>query len=93
MGIFFFFIPADYLRILQSNYVTRMARSTDAFFSVAPENVEPHGANKVAKKKLWEKTQVDLVTNQSREATWRGVVLTSSAGAVTCASLKGGGIS
>jgi len=55
--------------------------------------VEPHGANKVAKKKIWENTQPDLIVNQSCEATWRGVVLTSSAGAVTCASLRGGGIS
>ena len=56
-------------------------------------NIDPHGANKVAKKKLWEKTQVDLITNANNEATWRGVVLQSSAGAVTCATLKGGGIS
>lgn len=56
-------------------------------------NVEPHGANKVAKKKLWEKTQPDLIVNERNEATWKGIVLTSSAGPVTCASLKGGGIS
>ena len=57
------------------------------------ENGAPHGANKVAKKKLWEKTQPDLFVNENGEATWKGIVLTSSAGAVTCASLTGGGIS
>ena len=56
-------------------------------------NAAPHGANKVAKKKLWEKTQPDLVVNDKNEATWRGIPLTSSAGPVTCASLQGGGIS
>jgi aminoacyl tRNA synthase complex-interacting multifunctional protein 1 len=56
-------------------------------------NATPHGANKVAKKKLWEKTQPDLVVNDENEATWKGIPLTSSAGPVTCASLQGGGIS
>ena len=54
----------------------------------------PHGANKVAKKKIWEKVQPELRTNDAREATFGGGArLVSVAGAVTCASLKGGGIS
>ena len=57
------------------------------------ENDSAHGANKVAKKKIWEKVQPDLVTGESCEATWNGTPLESSAGVVACASLKGGGIS
>jgi aminoacyl tRNA synthase complex-interacting multifunctional protein 1 len=58
------------------------------------ENAPPHGANKVAKKKIWEKVQPELRTNDACEATFGGGArLVSVAGAVTCASLKGGGIS
>ena len=56
-------------------------------------NDPPHGGNKIAKKRIWEAVQPDLGVNGACEAGWRGVVLTSSAGAVKCASIKDGGVS
>jgi len=56
-------------------------------------NEMPHGANKVAKKKIWEKVQPGLVTTDGCAASWNGTPLVSAAGAVTCTSLKGGSIS
>ena len=49
--------------------------------------------NKIAKKRIWEAVQPDLGVNGACEAGWRGVVLTSSAGPVKCASIKDGGVS
>lgn len=56
-------------------------------------NEPPHGGNKIAKKRIWEAVQPDLGVNGACEAGWRGVVLTSSAGPVKCASIKDGGVS
>ena len=56
-------------------------------------NDPPHGGNKIAKKRIWEAVQPDLGVNGACEAGWRGVVLTSSAGPVKCASIKDGGVS
>ena len=57
------------------------------------ENDAVHGANKVAKKKIWEKVQPGLATTEGCEASWNGTPLVSVAGHVACASVKNGGIS
>ena len=51
------------------------------------ENIEPHGVNKVAKKKIWEEVQRGLGTNDALGATWNGVPMMTSAGQCSCASL------
>jgi len=51
------------------------------------ENVEPHGVNKVAKKKIWEDVQKDLKTDATKGANWNGLPMLTSAGQCTCASL------
>jgi aminoacyl tRNA synthase complex-interacting multifunctional protein 1 len=51
------------------------------------ENIEPHGVNKVAKKKIWEEVQRGLGTNDALVATWNGVPMMTSAGQCSCASL------
>lgn len=56
-------------------------------------NEEAHGANKVAKKKIWEQVQPGLATTEGCAAAWNGTPLVSVAGPVTCASIKNGGIS
>ena len=51
------------------------------------ENIEPHGVNKVAKKKIWEDISKGLGTDGSKGANWCGAPMMTSAGQCTCASL------
>ena len=51
------------------------------------ENIEPHGVNKVAKKKIWEGVQKELKTDGGKGANWNGVPMLTSAGQCSCASL------
>ena len=51
------------------------------------ENIEPHGVNKVAKKKIWEDVSQGLGTDGSKGANWKGAPMMTSAGLCTCASL------
>ena len=50
-------------------------------------NMEPHGVNKVAKKKIWEDIAPGLGTDAQRGANWRGTPMLTSAGQCKCASL------
>ena len=54
------------------------------------ENDAVHGANKVAKKKIWEKVQPELKTTDARVVTFGGVELTTTAGPVTTPTVSGG---
>lgn len=45
------------------------------------------------KKKLWEAVQPDLKTTDDLTATYKGIPMMTSAGAVSTASLKGANIS
>ena len=51
------------------------------------ENIQPHGVNKVAKKKIWEGVQKDLKTDAEKGANWNGMPMLTSAGQCSCASL------
>merc|ERR1712078_83825 len=57
-------------------------------FVPSEELPAPDGPNKIQKKKIWEKVQADLKTDAEGAAKWKGLALLSSAGQVTCASLK-----
>jgi aminoacyl tRNA synthase complex-interacting multifunctional protein 1 len=48
---------------------------------------EPQTPNQIAKKKTWEELQPQLKTNDDCVATFNGVPMMSSAGAVRCATL------
>jgi methionine--tRNA ligase beta chain len=64
------------------------------FFCDGKENQpEPEGPNKVQKKKIWESVQPDLKTNGSKQATYRGHLMMTSAGPVVAASLTDASIS
>ena len=54
---------------------------------------EPAKENRVQKKKLWEAVQPALKTSDDLVATFQGIPMMTSAGAVTTASLKGCSIS
>jgi len=62
-------------------------------FVPSEELPAPDGPNKIQKKKIWEKVQADLKTDGEGAAKWKGLALLSSAGEVTCASLKNSSIS
>ena len=53
----------------------------------------PDGPNKIQKKKVWEKLQPDLQTDAAGGAAWKDLPLVSSAGRVTCESLRNSNIS
>lgn len=54
---------------------------------------EPAKENRVQKKKLWEAVQPELKTSDELVATFKGIPMMTSAGAVTTKSLKGARIS
>ena len=53
----------------------------------------PDGPNKIQKKKVWEKLQPDLRTNEEGGAAWKDLPMVSSAGQVGCDTLKNSNIS
>jgi len=54
---------------------------------------EPAKENRVQKKKLWEGVQPELKTTDDLVATYKGIPMMTSAGAVVTPSLKGANIS
>ncbi|MDC1215757.1 hypothetical protein N8152_02900, partial [bacterium] len=54
--------------------------------------LRPHTENQMKKKKTWEKVAPGLNTTDACVAAYKDTQMVTSAGAVTCASIKGGTI-
>jgi hypothetical protein len=56
------------------------------------EQLDPHTENQMKKKKTWEKVQPGLRTTDDCVASYKDMPMMTSAGPVTCGSIKGGSI-
>ncbi|KAK9840019.1 hypothetical protein WJX74_002190 [Apatococcus lobatus] len=63
------------------------------FEADAASQAAPESPNKVQKKKIWEAVQPDLKTDADRQAGYKSMIMQTSAGSITSASLASAGIS